>query len=142
MDIILAILSILIFILALSIPVLMIIAYWKIFSKAGEPGWASLIPLYSGYVQYRFTWDVRYYFITLGCFALIFSTVWIYPLNTLLTPLYIIAILVIEIMNIISLHKLSRAFGHDIGFTLGLIFLEPIFIMILGFGSSEYEGIQ
>lgn len=134
------ILAILIFILSLCIPVLMIIAYWKIFRKAGEPGWVSLIPVYSSYVQYKLTWNVRYFFIPWFCFALIFGTIWIDSLNELLTPLYIVAILVINIMNLISSHKLSRAFGHDIGFTLGLIFLEPVFIMILGFGSSEYEG--
>ena len=120
----------------------MLIAYWKIFTKAGAPGWAVLIPFYSGYIQYKFTWNPRYFFIPLSCLALIFSTIWIDSLNELLMPLYIIAILVIQIMNLISSHKLSKAFGHDLGFTLGLIFLEPIFIMILGFGSSKYEGIQ
>lgn len=38
------------------------------------------------------------------------------------------------------MHKLSKAFGHGIGFTLGLIFLSPIFMLILGFGNSQYIG--
>ena len=38
--------------------ILQVIAYWKIFTKAGEEGWKSIIPIYNGYVQYRLTWDV------------------------------------------------------------------------------------
>lgn len=35
--------------------ILQVIAYWKIFTKAGEEGWKSIIPIYNGYVQYRLT---------------------------------------------------------------------------------------
>ena len=41
--------------------ILQVIAYWKIFTKAGEEGWKSIIPIYNGYVQYRLTWDVQYF---------------------------------------------------------------------------------
>jgi hypothetical protein len=51
-----------------------------------------------------------------------------------------IAALVFLVIYIIGLHKLSKAFGHGVGFTLGLIFFEPIFMLILGFGSSRYIG--
>ena len=37
--------------------ILQVIAYWKIFTKAGEEGWKSIIPIYNGYVQYRLTWE-------------------------------------------------------------------------------------
>ena len=46
------------------------------------------------------------------------------------------------IVNIIGMHKLSLAFGHGVGFTLGLIFLNPIFILILGFSGDQYLGPQ
>ncbi len=36
----------------------------------------------------------------------------------------------------------SKAFGHDFGFGVGLFFLQPIFSMILGFGSDQYQGNQ
>ena len=44
------------------------------------------------------------------------------------------------VIGIMGLHKVSKAFGHGAGFTLGLIFLNPIFLLILGFGSSQYMG--
>lgn len=46
--------------------ILQVIAYWKIFTKAGEEGWKSIIPIYNGYVQYRLTWDVQYFWVALG----------------------------------------------------------------------------
>lgn len=44
------------------------------------------------------------------------------------------------VLSIVFYHKLSKAFGHGIGFTLGLIFLNPIFMLILAFGGSQYVG--
>lgn len=84
--------------------ILQVIAYWKIFTKAGEEGWKSIIPIYNGYVQYRLTWDVQYFWV--------------------------------------ALYKLACAYGHGIGFTIGLFFLNPLFMLILGFGDSEYMGPQ
>ena len=49
----------------------------------------------------------------------------------------IIAALIIEINED---SKLSKSFGHGAGFTVGLVFLNPIFKLILGFGSSQYVG--
>ena len=48
--------------------------------------------------------------------------------------------LVSGVIAIIDVHKLSKSFGHGIGFTLGMIFLSPIFTLILGFGNSRYQG--
>ena len=38
------------------------------------------------------------------------------------------------------MHDISKSFGHDIGFTLGLILLGGIFIPILSWGDSQYQG--
>lgn len=103
--------------IALAVGILMIIAQWRIFSKAGEPGWASLIPIYNLYVLYKITWGSGIRFLLL------------------LIPLYNI-ILAIQ-TNI----RLARAFGKDDGFTVGLIFLPGIFMLILGFGGAQYCGV-
>lgn len=58
-------------------------------------------------------------------------------LFTIIGFVCLIAVLVILVMRD---NKLSKAFGHDVGLTLGLIFFEPIFKLILGFGNSEYIG--
>ena len=103
--------------IALAVGILMIIAQWRIFSKAGEPGWASLIPIYNLYVLYKITWGSGIRFLLL------------------LIPLYNI-ILAIQ-TNI----RLARAFGKDDGFAVGLIFLPSIFMLILGFGGAQYCGV-
>ncbi len=51
-----------------------------------------------------------------------------------------ILMLIAVIISIVYYSKLSKSFGHGVGFTLGLIFLNPIFMLILAFGKSEYVG--
>lgn len=102
----------------LLVAALMIVAMWKIFVKAGEEGWKAIIPFYNTYILYKITWGNGLYFLLL------------------LIPC------VNVVIQIITSVKLAKAFGKGIGFTLGLIFLGPIFQLILGFDSSEYKGIQ
>lgn len=58
-------------------------------------------------------------------------------IDTVLSGIASIGLAVIEIM---AKHNLSKAFGHGVGFTIGLYFFDPVFRMILGFGSSQYTG--
>ena len=53
-----------------------------------------------------------------------------------------LALLGTALMNVVALYKLACAYGHGIGFTIGLFFLNPLFMLILGFGDSEYMGTQ
>ena len=48
--------------------------------------------------------------------------------------------IVLAVIYIMYCIRLSRAFGHGIGFAIGLILLQPIFLLILGFGSDPYYG--
>lgn len=103
-------------VVALVVTVVLIIANWKIYTKAGEPGWGCIIPFYSQYLLFKIAWgDGRLFLLTLIPVA-----GWIVAL--------------------IALYKLCVAFGHGAGFFLGMLFLSPIFMLILGFGSSEYQG--
>lgn len=104
--------------ISLIIVVLVIVAIWKIFEKAGEPGWKAIIPFYNIYTEYKMFWGNGWLF--------------------LLTLVPVVNVVVTFIM----IHKMSKSFGHGIGFTLGLIFLPYIFMMILGFNSDEYLGPQ
>lgn len=101
----------------LVVAVLLIVAMWKIFTKAGEPGWAAIVPFYNTYVLFKIS----------------FGNGWLFLL--LLVP---VVNFVIEIMLIF---KLAKAFGQGVGFGFGLLFLSPIFLLILAFGSAEYEGV-
>lgn len=98
---------------------LLIIAFyiycmWLIYVKAGKPGWACLIPIYNILVLLE-----------------IVGKPW-WWLLLMLIPLVNIILL------IIVLNLLSKAFGHGVGFTLGLIFLSFIFIPILAFEKNTY----
>lgn len=109
-------------IVMLVIAVLMIVAMWKIFVKAGKPGWAAIIPIYNVVVLYQ-----------------------IVGLNPWLLLLYIIPIVnyIAAIVLLIMLcGKLAKAFGKGTGFAVGLFFLNLIFILILGFGDAKYVGAE
>lgn len=102
--------------------VLLIIAMWKIFTKAGKPGWASIVPIYNVVVMFQ-----------------------IIGLNPWLLLLYLIPVVnfvVAIVFSIMQASRLSKAFGKGTGFAFGLFFLNPIFLLILGFGDSKYIGIQ
>ena len=96
--------------------VLYIVANFKIYSKAGEAGWKCIIPIYSTYILFKIIYGNGWKFLFL------------------LIPIFG------EIVAIVSLFRLAKVFGKGVGFGLGLWFLSPIFILILAFGSAQYEG--
>ena len=105
-------------ILSLAISVLTLVAMWKLFVKAGRAGWKCLIPFYNTYCLYDIAW----------------GTGWLFLL--MFVPC------VNVVVGIMMLFKLAKAFGQGTGFGFGLLFLNTIFILILGFGSAEYVGPQ
>ncbi len=114
--------AMMIMIIAGIIGILTIIANWKIFKKAGEAGWKSIIPIYNVVVLFKIAglspWCL------LGYLAVIIPIVG--PFITLGISIYLMV-------------NLAKAFGKDGGFAVGLILLNTIFIMILAFGSAEYQ---
>lgn len=103
-------------ILICAIGLLVIIAEWKVFVKAGQPGWACIIPIYNIYIMTKIAGKPGIW--TLWCFI----------------P-FVNIVFVIWLYNMIS-----KSFGKDEGFTVGLILLGAIFWPILGFGSAKYHG--
>ena len=98
------------------VSVIQIVALWYVFTKAGKPGWACIIPVYDYLVGLK-----------------IIGKPW-WWLLFLLIPLVNIVFL------ILGLNLLSKSFGKKADFTIGLILLPWIFLPILGFGKSEYQG--
>lgn len=121
--------------------ILQIIANWNIFTKAGEAGWKSLIPIYGDYVSYKIAWQTSYFWLSfiLGIVASYVSSANLNE-SIFLTVIATLLRIMIAVINIMYCIKLSRAFGHGIGFAIGLILLQPIFLLILGFGSDQYYG--
>lgn len=113
MESLLQIIGVLIY---LGIIIFLIAALWKVYEKAGKPGWTAIVPIYNIVVL----------------------------LEIVGRPLWWILLMFIPIANIvvsvIVYHDLSKAFGKDVGFTIGIIFLPFIFIPILGFGDAQYQN--
>jgi len=108
-----------------------IIANWKIFTKAGQPGWAAIVPFYKQYIEFKIYWGNGLLFLV----PLVLSLLGFIPL---LGTLLVIASIVI---NVVTQYKKAVSFGQGVGFTIGLVLLAPIFNMILGFGQYQYLGV-
>lgn len=121
--------------------ILQIIANWYIFTKAGEAGWKSLIPIYGDYVSYKIAWQTSYFWLNF-ILGILLSYVSNANLNEsmFLSLIVILLKIALTVINIMYCVKLARAFGRGIGFAIGLILLQPIFLLILGFGSDQYYG--
>ena len=128
-------------VVAVIIYVLLIVANWKIFKKAGEGGWKSLIPVYNSYILYKISWKPAMFWVTL---LLSIAASVLTNIEDNNTCLYIGGALgvVLLVISLIQIGKLSKAFGHGFWFAVGLLFLPNIFTMVLGFGGSKYLGPQ
>ncbi len=109
----------LVWIPALIIGVIMIISLWKIFQKAGKPGWAAIVPVYNSWVLleivgYPGWWAI----LSLVPFVNLFPAV----------------------MMIIAYYKLAKLFGKSDGFAVCNIFFSYVTMPILAFGNSQFAG--
>lgn len=96
--------------------ILMIASMWKIFTKAGQPGWAVLIPIYNLYVLCKIGGRPGW---------------WLLLMFIPFVNLIIFIILYVDI---------AKAFGKGAGFAVGMLLLPFIFFPILAFGSAQYQG--
>ena len=130
---------------AIVLYVLQVIAYWKMFTKAGVPGWKSIIPFYNMYIQYKLTYKTERFWLVIGLAVVIgiLNSIIASSAGTIVLILGFLtyaAAIAIAVVQIIANVKLSKSYGYGGGFAVGLIFLPVIFTLILGFGSSEYIG--
>lgn len=109
--------------IVLLIYIVQVIGMWKTFTKAGQAGWKSLIPIYNLVILFRVA-KISSWFV----------------LAYLAAAIPVIGTFVVLALNIYLAINLSKAFGHGGGFAVGLFFLQSIFICILGFGKSEYQN--
>ncbi len=108
--------SVLLILFALAIGLFLIVSLWKVFEKAGQPGWGIFIPIYNIYlfliIAGKPGWWLILYFIPLVNF----------------------------VIGIIVSIEIAKNFGKDAAFGLGLAFFGIIFYPILAFGSAQYQG--
>ena len=143
--------------------VLTVIGNWKIFEKAGEAPWKSIIPFLNTYTDYKIAWKGVYgiVFIVLSSISTYYNnavnTYQVYQTQTIqngevvaehvvaapstaLTIVGLVAGIAVIIFNFLKAKKLAKAFGKSTGFMVGLFLFEPLFRILLGFGSDEYIG--
>jgi hypothetical protein len=106
------------------IAIISIVAQWRVFEKAGQPGWAALIPVYNWIVFLRIAG---------------LSGWWV--LSVLICLIPILGALVFLAGWVYVMHRISVRFGQGAGFTVGLVLLHVIFLLILAFGSAKYQAI-
>ena len=103
-------------IVILAVAVFVIAAMWKVFTKAGQPGWAAIVPIYN----------------------------YVIMLKIVGRPLWWVVLMFVPLVNLvigIMIHlELAKSFGKGTGFGVGLILLGFIFFPILGFGDARYVG--
>jgi hypothetical protein len=104
------------FVPLLALLVLYIAAYWRVFEKAGQPGWAAIIPIYNSYIMIKIAGRPGWWLL-----------------------LFFIPIVNFFLLLIISI-DVAKNFGKTVGFGFGLWILSFIFYPILGFGSAVYIG--
>ena len=93
-----------------------LIVMWKIFVKAGQPGWAAIIPIYDIIVLLK-----------------VVKMAWWHILIMLIRGAAIVYAILVP-------YKLAKAFGKSTGFAVLTIFFSTIMYPILAFGSAKYEG--
>lgn len=100
----------------LAILVAVIAGIWKAFEKAGEPGWAAIIPIYNVYVMIKISGNAWWWLL----------------------------LFFVPLVNFLALLKISvdvaKQFGQGLGFGLGLGLLSFVFWPLLGFGDYEYQS--
>jgi hypothetical protein len=98
-----------------AVALLMIASLWKVFTKAGEPGWAAIVPIYNGLVALKIAGK----------------------------PMWWILLLLIPfigfVFGLVVLFAIARKFGKGAGFALGMIFVPPIFYPLLAWGDAQYD---
>jgi len=94
----------------------MIVTMWKIFTKAGKPGWASLIPFYNIFVMLEIAGKPGWWFILF------------------LIPFVNFVIIILMYAG------MATNFGKGGGYVVGMILLPIIFFPMLAFGSAEYKA--
>ncbi|MBQ8933603.1 MAG: hypothetical protein IJ061_04895 [Lachnospiraceae bacterium] len=119
--------------------ILSVIGKWKIFVKMGEPGWFSLIPFLNDYFIFRHCWDTTAFFAMLFCSAVV---LFLGPSDPAEEPSMLVnlASMAVFVLTFLKNIKLSRSFGHGYLYAFGLMVLNPVFSIILGFGNSRYLG--
>lgn len=105
--------------------IFMIVAVWFLFEKAGQPGWAAIIPIFNILVLLR-----------------VAGKPWWWVFGILLGFIPWVGSILVLLWSIFIYHGVSKNFGKEVGFTVGLVLASVVFIPILAFGKSVYKAVE
>lgn len=117
--------------IAIVLTILEIIGLWKSFNKAGQHGWAAIIPFYNVFVLIKTAKMEWWHFLIVLALAFL-TTVDSDTVSGLAGLAYIVYWFVINI-------KFAKAFGRGAGLGIVCALFPYIGYMILGCGSAEYQ---
>jgi hypothetical protein len=103
---------------ALLVGIITIVGMWKIFEKAGKPGWAAIVPIYNMYILTEIAgMDIMWFILTLvPCVGVVAAImIWV---------------------------NVAKNFGKDTGYAIGLILLPFVFVPMLGFSNARYQPMK
>lgn len=106
------------------IAVFMIVTMWFVFEKAGEPGWAAIIPIYNLLVLLK-----------------VAGKPWWWIFGILVSIIPFVGWILYLVWIVLVMHGISKNFGKEAGFTVGLVLLGIVFFPILAFGSAQYAPV-
>lgn len=150
----------------LAVLILEIVAKWMIYEKMGQAGWKSIIPFYNDFVlaDTVHSRKMAIWYVVLEAALVILQSMSSFGTaastmaytdayygsyssasvagglmgqSLILSMLSFGVSIAVLVINIIVLNRLSKGFGHDSGFTVGLVLLGCVFFPILGFSKSE-----
>lgn len=113
------------FLIWLGVLVLIIAGMWKVFVKAGRPGWEAIVPFYNIYIlvtkiALRPWWWILFFFAA---------------------PIPVLGWIACVVASIIISIDVAKNFGKEVAFAIGLALLPAIFYCILGFGSAKFQPV-
>ena len=136
-----------VYLIQLAFFIIYLVSYWMLFKKANVPEWKSIIPFYNVYKMYDIVWETKYFWLSIGLtfvhaiFSYLIQNVFTTGiLMIIFTVIRLIVLFFSCMVEYFFCRNLARSYGKGNGFTFGLFFLYPIFILILGLGSSRFVG--
>ena len=104
----------------LAICVLLFVSLWKIFVKAGKPGWAAIVPIYNAWVLLEIGGEEGW--------------------KILLAFIPIVGSILVLIYTVKAYLEIARRFGKTTGFAIGMLLLSIVFFPILAFSDAQYNA--
>jgi|BarGraNGADG00312_1021997.scaffolds.fasta_scaffold20231_2 hypothetical protein len=119
------------FLLMIAVYVVVVIGWWKTFVKAGQPGWAAIVPFYNLYIWVKIAGRPTWWF-------------WVMLVGVLLGWIPIlgwILIIGVWVMSLLLALDVAKNFGQGTGFGILLWLFSGIMYLVLGFGNYQYRQV-